>query len=86
MLFRSSSGTIASGQLRPIAAADLKFREESDWEMDLSLRAGVQLESTFLGPRRIRLLAEYYNGSNPNGQFYSRDLEYIGFGINVQLD
>ncbi len=81
-----SSETFANGQLRPIAAADLKFREESDWEMDLSLRAGVQLESTFLGPRRIRLLAEYYNGSNPNGQFYSRDLEYIGFGINVQLD
>ena len=81
-----SNETIASGLLRPIAAADLKFREESDWQMDLSLRAGVQLESTFLGPRRIRLLAEYYNGSNPNGQFYSRDLEYVGFGINVQLD
>ena len=81
-----SSETFAGGHLRPIAAADLKFREESDWDMDLSLRAGVQLESTFLNPRRIRLLAEYYNGSNPNGQFYSRKLEYIGFGVNVQLD
>jgi len=81
-----SSDTFAGGRLRPIAAADLKFREESDWDMDLSLRAGVQLESTFLNPRRIRLMAEYYNGSNPNGQFYSRKLEYIGFGVNVQLD
>jgi hypothetical protein len=81
-----SSETFANGRLRPIAAADLKFREESGWDMDLSLRAGVQLESTFLNPRRIRLLAEYYNGSNPNGQFYSRKLEYIGFGVNVQLD
>ena len=81
-----SSGTFANGQLRPVAAADVKFREESGWDMDLSIRAGVQLESTFLNPRRIRLLAEYYNGSNPNGQFYSRKLEYVGFGINVQLD
>ena len=81
-----SSDTFANGRLRPIAAADVKFREESGWDMDLSLRAGVQLESTFLNPRRIRLLAEYYNGSNPNGQFYSRKLEYVGFGINVQLD
>ena len=64
----------------------MKFREEADWDMDLSLQAGFQLESTLLTPRRIRLLAEYYNGSNPNGQFYSRKLEYIGFGINVQLD
>jgi hypothetical protein len=81
-----SSDTFANGRLRPIAAADVKFREESGWDMDLSLRAGVQLESTFLNPRRIRLLAEYYNGSNPNGQFYSRKLEYVGFGVNVQLD
>jgi len=81
-----SSDTFANGQLRPVAGADLKFREESGWDMDLSIRAGVQLESTFLNPRRIRLLAEYYNGSNPNGQFYSRKLEYVGFGVNVQLD
>jgi len=81
-----SSDTFANGRLRPIAAADLKFRQESGWDMDLSLRAGVQVESTFLNPRRIRLLAEYYNGSNPNGQFYSRKLEYVGFGVNVQLD
>jgi hypothetical protein len=81
-----SSDTFANGQLRPVAGADLKFREESGWDMDLSIRAGVQLESAFLNPRRIRLLAEYYNGSNPNGQFYSRKLEYVGFGVNVQLD
>jgi hypothetical protein len=81
-----SSETYAGGLLRPVAAADMKFREEADWDMDLSLQAGVQLESSLLAPRRIRLLAEYYNGANPNGQFYSRKLEYIGFGINVQLD
>mgnify|MGYP002715662572 FL=1 len=81
-----SRDTYAGGLLRPVAAADMKFREEADWDMDLSLQAGFQLESTLLTPRRIRLLAEYYNGSNPNGQFYSRKLEYIGFGINVQLD
>ncbi|UEM21533.1 DUF1207 domain-containing protein [Skermanella mucosa] len=81
-----SRDTYAGGLLRPVAAVDMKFREEADWDMDLSLQAGFQLESSFLAPRNIRLLAEYYNGSNPNGQFYSRKLEYIGIGINVQLD
>jgi hypothetical protein len=72
------------GALRPIAAVDLQSREEGDWGLDVSLRAGVQLQNPVLNSRRIQLLVEYYNGSSPNGQFYDRDIEYLGLGAHVQ--
>jgi hypothetical protein len=28
-------------------------------------------------------MLEYFNGRNPNGQFYDRTLEYIGLGTHV---
>jgi len=75
--------TLADGLLRPVAAADLQNREESDWASDLSLRAGVQFESPEAVTQRVQLLLEYFNGRNPNGQFYDRTLEYYGLGAHV---
>lgn len=75
--------TLGDGLLRPVAAVDLQNREESDFASDLSLRAGVQFESPAQVSQRLQLLIEYYNGRNPNGQFYDRALEYIGFGAHV---
>ncbi len=70
-------------RLRPVAAADLQNREESDFSSDVSLRAGVQFESTGKISQRVQLLVEYFNGRNPNGQFYARSLEYLGLGAHV---
>ncbi len=75
--------TLADGLLRPVAAADLQNREESDWDSDLSLRAGVQFESRDAITQRVQLMLEYFNGRNPNGQFYDRALEYYGIGAHV---
>jgi hypothetical protein len=75
--------TLAEGLLRPLAALDLKWAEESHWETDLSARAGFQLENPRLRSLRIQLLAEYYRGRSPNGQFFARDVEYAGFGIHL---
>ncbi len=75
--------TLADGLLRLVAAADLQNREESDWASDLSLRAGVQFESPEAVTQRVQLLFEYFNGRNPNGQFYDRTLEYYGLGAHV---
>jgi len=72
-----------SFRLRPVAAADLQNREESDFASDLSLRAGVQFESAAQLSQRVQLLIEYFNGRNPNGQFYDRSLEYLGLGAHV---
>jgi hypothetical protein len=75
--------TLAEGVLRPLAALDLKWAEESGWETDRSVRAGFQIENPGLRSLKLQLLAEYYRGRSPNGQFFVRDVEYAGFGIHL---
>jgi hypothetical protein len=80
-----SPKTFLNGTLRPLAAIDVQYREQNDWHMDLSARAGVQFEKLPLFDRRIQLLLEYFNGYSPNGQFYRDKIEYIGLGIHLYL-
>lgn len=77
--------TMLDGLVRPVAAVDLQNREESDWESDLSVRAGVQFESREEISQSVQLLVEYFTGRNPNGQFYDRSIEYIGLGAHVRF-
>jgi len=71
------------GALRPIAAVDIQSREANDWNTDVSLRAGVQLENPDFLSRKLKIMLEYYKGSSPNGQFYTRDdEEYFGIGLH----
>ena len=75
------------GSLRPVAGADFQFHEENDWDANLSLRAGVQLENPDFLSRKLQILLEYYNGSSPNGQFYARDdVEFIGLGLHFTYE
>ena len=78
-----SRRTYADGYLRPIAAADLQHREETNWDLDLSLRAGVQLEDPSRFSQQLQLLLEYYNGRSPNGQFYDDRIQYLGLGLHL---
>ena len=80
-----SGETWWGGALRPIAGLDLQAREEEDWGIDVSFRGGVQLENPAMQNRSVQLLLEYYQGSSPNGQFYERDIEYLGFGAHLQF-
>jgi hypothetical protein len=75
----------AGGYLRPILASDFQFREESDWHEDVSVRGGVQIEHPFLRRTRLQILAEFYSGRSPNGQFYDRRIETIGLGIHLGI-
>ena len=71
---------------RPVAALDLQFWEDDDWDPSISLRAGFQVgDPGFLG-QQIELTAEYYNGRNMNGQFFDRDLEYYGIGLHLYFN
>jgi len=74
---------LGSTPLRPVASIDLQFREESGWQTDLSIVAGVQLESARLGRLRLRMLLEYYRGRSPNGQFFERRIDTVGFGMSL---
>jgi hypothetical protein len=68
---------------RLIAALDVQSREESDWSVDYSARGGIQLESDRIEGLRLQLLLTYYNGRSPNGQFFERDIEYLGIGTHL---
>jgi hypothetical protein len=80
-----SPRTYWNGTLRPLAAIDVQNREQNDWQADLSVRAGVQFEKLAVYERKIQLLAEYFNGYSPNGQFYRDRVQYIGLGIHLYL-
>lgn len=76
-------GTFLSGTLSPVFAVDCKNWEELQWNMDTSVRCGIQLENKarFIG-HKIQLMIEYYNGHSPNGQFYLKQIEYLGLGTH----
>ncbi len=68
---------------RPLAAVDMKSLEEHDWQVDFSVKAGLEFGHPDPGNRRLRLLAEWYKGFDPHGQFYVNEVEY--WGIEVSL-
>lgn len=81
----TSPWTIFSDSLRPLAAVDIQDHQESDWEPDVSVKAGVQWESLSVVDRKLSLMLEYYNGRNPNGQFYDRGIEFVGLSLSLSL-
>ena len=81
-----SPWTFASGALRPVAAVDIQNRQESDWDTDVSTRAGVQFENPNFLERKLLLLMEYYHGKSPHGQFYENNIEHFGVGLHFFFD
>jgi hypothetical protein len=82
--FRSPS-TIAAGHIRPVAAVDLQSREENRWNLDVSVRAGIQLENVRVLERNLQLLVEYFHGNSPDGQFYKQRIDYLGLGAHFHF-
>jgi len=69
--------------IRPVAAIDLQNRQQNDWQLDLSARAGLQFESVQVLGRKLQLMLEYFAGNSPNGQFYRDRIQYIGLGLHL---
>lgn len=71
------------GLVRPMAGLDLRKYEQNGWaRTGVSFRAGTQIENRSYAGRKLAILAEYYNGRDPNGQFYKRSIEYGGLGLH----
>lgn len=70
--------------LRPILAVDVKNHQQNNWNADISARAGIQFENIQTFNRKLQLLAEYFNGNSPTGQFFKEKVEYIGLGLHYQ--
>jgi hypothetical protein len=79
--YRGSEPLVWNG--RPIIAVDMKSLEEHDWSLDTSVKAGLEFGHPNPGQRRLRLMAEWYKGFDPHGQFYIHRVEYYGLGVSL---
>ena len=66
---------------RLIAGLDVQAWDETGWDRDKSLKVGLHFQSPYGEARSLQILLEYYEGHAPHGQFYTRIVEYFGFGI-----
>jgi hypothetical protein len=86
---RQPGGLAHSGHLaraRFVAAVDLKSADELDWEVAVSARAGIEVGRAPAPEHRSRgwsLLAEYYDGASPYGQFFRDEVKYYGVGLHI---
>jgi hypothetical protein len=79
----TSPGTFWGGKVRPVAYADFQANARSNWRVASSVMAGLQFENARIGDRKIQLLAEYFSGPSPNGQFYAQNTEWFGLGVHL---
>jgi len=68
---------------RPVGGVDLKSFEQQNWAIDTSVKAGLEFGHPNPGQRRVRLMAEWYKGFDPRGQFYNNKVEYYGMGVSL---
>jgi hypothetical protein len=78
----TSARTYFDGLLRPVAYADFQANERANWNIARSLMAGFRFENARIGDRQIQILAEYFAGPSPDGQFYTQKVEWFGAGIH----
>jgi len=72
------------GSIRPVAYADFQTNEQNKWATNISIRGGLQFENLRILDRKLQLLAEYYDGYSPNGQFYlTTRIQTIGIGLHL---
>jgi hypothetical protein len=79
--YRYSRPLIFNG--RPIVGVDMKSLEEHNWAIDTSVKAGFEFGHPNPGQRRLRVMAEWYKGFDPHGQFYTNKVEYYGMGVSL---
>ena len=79
----SSPWTIWDGKVRPVAYVDVQANARSNWRVASSVMTGLQFEDARIGDRKLQVLAEYFGGPSPNGQFFSHNIEWFGLGIHL---
>jgi hypothetical protein len=73
---------------RFVAAVDVKSSEQQDWKPAISARTGVEIawwRHEDHPPRLVSLIAEFYDGPSPYGQFFLESTRYFGSGFQFQL-
>lgn len=79
--YRGSEPLLWNG--RPVVAVDMKSFEENNWGLGTSIKAGLEFGHPNPGQRRVRVMAEWYNGFDQHGQFYNNKVDYYGMGVSL---
>ena len=79
--YRGCKPLVWNGRL--IRGVAMKSFEEHNCSIDTSVKAGLEFGHPNPGQRRLRLMAEWYKGFNPYGQFYNNSVEYYGLGVSL---
>lgn len=66
---------------RLVAGVHLRSSEEQNWRTSTSAKIGLELGQADPGRRRVRILAEYYDGFSQFGQFFDTEIRYAGVGV-----
>ncbi|THB69070.1 MAG: DUF1207 domain-containing protein [Gammaproteobacteria bacterium] len=66
---------------RYIAGVQVITNEQNDWNINTSVKGGVEFGEGGTGRRKMRFLLEFYDGYVPYGQFYDKKMRTIGMGI-----
>lgn len=85
---RQRAALVRSGALsgtRLVAGLDVKAFERRRWARSWSGRAGVEIGRARDGGRGWSLLAEYFDGPSPFGQFITHRISYLGMGLHLGL-
>ncbi len=67
----------------PMFAVDIQHLDGRDYQPDFSLAGGLRLQARRGGRTDVQLT--YYNGRNPNGQFFVDDFETVGLNFRVNF-
>ena len=78
-------GTVLEGlHITPILGADFKSIEELKWIINTNALGGIEW-SMEGSTRRFQVLANYYHGFAPYGQFFAQKVEWFGIGLYLSL-
>jgi hypothetical protein len=83
-----AGANLGVGVARFIAAADAKIVSDTVNRTGISVRAGFEFarpHEAEVGGRRWSLLAEFYNGPSPYGQFHGQQVRLTGIGAHFTL-
>jgi hypothetical protein len=79
--YRGSRPVLWGGRL--VGGVDWKSFEENSWAINSSVKLGLEFGKPNPGHRRLRLMAEWYRGFDPRGQFYMNRMEYLGLNLSL---
>ncbi len=75
--------TSTKHRLEILFALDMGFWQQSNWQPDASLVAGVTLDPVGESSYRVDFLIKYYNGHSPNGQFFTHRIQTLGPSVQL---